>query len=50
MIAIVVALPVAGYFLLWQGQLEELEAGKGGTKMRAGIALQGEPERRYGND
>jgi type IV pilus assembly protein PilO len=28
MIAIVVALPVAGYFLLWQGQLEELEAGK----------------------
>jgi len=26
--AILVALPVAGYFLLWQGQLEELEAGK----------------------
>jgi len=28
LVAIVVALPVAGYFLLWQGQLEELEAGK----------------------
>jgi type IV pilus assembly protein PilO len=28
LIAVVIALPVAGYFLLWQGQLEELEAGK----------------------
>jgi len=28
LVAIVVALPVAGYFGLWQGQLEELEAGK----------------------
>jgi type IV pilus assembly protein PilO len=28
LIAIVVALPVAGYFLLWQGQLEELETGR----------------------
>jgi len=28
LIAILVALPVAGYFGLWQGQLEELEAGK----------------------
>ncbi len=28
LVAIVVALPVAGYFVLWQGQLEELEAGK----------------------
>jgi type IV pilus assembly protein PilO len=28
LVAILVALPVAGYFLLWQGQLEELEAGK----------------------
>ena len=28
LIAIVVALPVAGYFGLWQGQLEELEQGK----------------------
>ena len=28
LVAILVALPVAGYFGLWQGQLEELEAGK----------------------
>lgn len=28
LLAIIVALPVAGYFLLWQGQLEELETGK----------------------
>jgi type IV pilus assembly protein PilO len=28
LIAILVALPVAGYFGLWQGQLEELEEGK----------------------
>ncbi len=28
LIAIVVALPVAGYFLLWKGQLEELESGR----------------------
>jgi type IV pilus assembly protein PilO len=28
LVAVLVALPVAGYFLLWQGQLEELEAGK----------------------
>jgi type IV pilus assembly protein PilO len=28
LIAIIVALPVAGYFGLWQGQLEELEQGK----------------------
>ena len=28
LIAIIVALPVAGYFLLWQGQFEELEQGK----------------------
>jgi type IV pilus assembly protein PilO len=28
LIAIVVALPVAGYFVLWQGQLEELETGR----------------------
>lgn len=28
LVAIIVALPVAGYFLLWQGQLEQLEAGK----------------------
>lgn len=28
LIAIVVALPVAGYFLLWKGQLEELETGR----------------------
>jgi len=28
LIAILVALPVAGYFGLWQGQLQELEAGK----------------------
>ncbi|MGH8686989.1 MAG: type 4a pilus biogenesis protein PilO [Burkholderiales bacterium] len=28
LIAIIVALPVAGYFLLWQGQLQELEQGK----------------------
>ncbi|MGD9952917.1 MAG: type 4a pilus biogenesis protein PilO [Burkholderiales bacterium] len=28
LIAVVVALPVAGYFGLWQGQLEELESGK----------------------
>jgi type IV pilus assembly protein PilO len=27
LIAILVAIPVAGYFLLWQGQLEELEKG-----------------------
>jgi type IV pilus assembly protein PilO len=28
LLAIIVALPVGGYFLLWQGQLEELETGK----------------------
>jgi len=28
LVAILVALPVAGYFGLWQGQLEELEAGR----------------------
>jgi type IV pilus assembly protein PilO len=28
LIAGLIAIPVAGYFLLWQGQLEELEAGK----------------------
>jgi len=28
LVAILVTLPVAGYFGLWQGQLEELEAGK----------------------
>lgn len=28
LVAIVVALPVLGYFLIWQGQLEELETGK----------------------
>jgi len=28
LIAIVLALPVAGYFLLWQGQLQDLEQGK----------------------
>jgi type IV pilus assembly protein PilO len=28
LVAIIVALPVAGYFGLWQGQLEELEQGK----------------------
>lgn len=28
LVAIVVALPVLGYFLIWQGQLEELEKGK----------------------
>jgi type IV pilus assembly protein PilO len=28
LVAILVALPVGGYFGLWQGQLEELEAGK----------------------
>ena len=28
LVAILVALPVAGYFGLWQGQLEELEEGK----------------------
>ena len=28
LVAIVVALPVLGYFVIWQGQLEELETGK----------------------
>lgn len=28
MVAIVVAIPVGGYFLHWQGQIEEIEAGK----------------------
>jgi len=28
LVAVLVALPVAGYFGLWQGQLEELETGK----------------------
>jgi type IV pilus assembly protein PilO len=28
LVAVLVALPVAGYFGLWKGQLEELEAGK----------------------
>lgn len=28
LVAIVVALPVLGYFAIWQGQLEELETGK----------------------
>jgi type IV pilus assembly protein PilO len=29
LVAILVVLPVAGYFLLWQGQLQDLENGKG---------------------
>ena len=28
LIALLIALPVAGYFLLWQGQLQDLEQGK----------------------
>jgi len=32
LLAIIVALPVGGYFLLWQGQLEELETGKATEK------------------